>query len=351
MSEITLEISTERLRMVLPLMSKYKIPVTPENYWVWYQFVSGDIVPIKESIERLIDEGQPVDEPATKALYRRYIESQDRQHIANAEDSIRRLIEAVSASLDDADGEVVRYEASLGECAEELTEDISVDRFKAMVDALSKSTQKMHEGSAALHAHLDESREEVKALKEELKRAKAEAKSDPMTGLANRKGFEDSLASIRAESYGNDTRHALLIADIDKFKNINDTYGHLFGDKIIKIVAKALANLTKGKDIAARFGGEEFVVVLPETNIDGGMAVSESIRKNIENGRIFNPKTNKEIQRVTISIGVTEFDLSEEIDAVIERADAALYRAKEGGRNRVEVSEISSRPAVANALA
>lgn len=339
MTKITLEVSSERLRMALPLMAKYKIPVTPENYWVWYQFITGDVPPIRESIERLIDTSGVIDETATQALYRRYGESPDQQHIASAESTMRRLLESITYSLNAADSEVSRYEASLGECAEELTNEISTDRLKLLVDALTKSTQRMHEGSSSLHSNLDASQEEVKALKEELQRAKAEAKTDPMTRLANRKGLEDELDILRADPDATAATHTLLIADIDKFKLVNDTYGHIFGDKIIKVVAKAFDNQTKGKDIAARFGGEEFVVVLPSTTIDGGIAVSESIRQSIANGRIFNPKTKEEIQRITISIGVTEFDLTEDIDTVIERADAALYRAKEGGRNRVEVAD------------
>jgi diguanylate cyclase len=255
----------------------------------------------------------------------------------------------MSISLQSADSEVSRYEASLDECVEELSDDMSADQFKNMIHALAKSTKRMHEGSTILHAHLDQSREEVKLLKQELQRAKTMAKTDPMTGLTNRAGFKDSMDELRSEHDDKSARHSLMIADIDKFKNVNDSYGHLFGDKIIKFVAIALDSLTRGKDITARFGGEEFVVVLPETGIKGGLAVSESIRKKIQRGRIYNPKTKKEIERITISIGVTEFDIGEDIDAVIERADAALYRAKEGGRNRVEIAELQAAPRAVSA--
>ncbi|MDA0824377.1 MAG: GGDEF domain-containing protein [Proteobacteria bacterium] len=335
MSEVTVETSSERLRMALPLMAKNKVPVTPENYWVWYQYISGENLELKETIDRLLAQNKPVDEVISQALFRRYIEAADHAVLSKAEGSIRKLVDGMSSSLQSADSEVSRYEASLDECFEELSDDMSADHMKNLIRALTESTKRMHEGSASLHTHLEQSREEVKLLKQELRHAKTMAKTDPMTGLANRVGFKESLDELRSQQDAESVRHSLLIADIDKFKNVNDTYGHVFGDKIIKVVANALDNLAKGKDIVARFGGEEFIVVLPETGIKGGLTVSESIRKNIESGRIYNPKTKQEIERMTISIGVTEFNINEQIEAVIERADAALYRAKEGGRNRV----------------
>jgi diguanylate cyclase len=350
MSEITVETSSERLRLALPLMAKYKVPVTPENYWVWYQYISGENLPLKETIDRLQAQNKPVDEVTSQALFRRYIEAADHAVLNKAEGAIRKLVDGMSSSLESADSEVSRYEASLDECVEELSDDMSPDHVKNLIRALTESTKRMHEGSASLHTHLDQSREEVKLLKQELRHAKTMAKTDPMTGIANRVGFKESLEELRSQQDAESSvEHSLLIADIDKFKNVNDTYGHVFGDKIIKVVAKALDNLTKGKDIVARFGGEEFIVVLPETGIKGGLAVSESIRKNIESGRIYNPKTKQEIERITISIGVTEFDINEPIEGVIERADAALYRAKEGGRNRTEVAQMQPTTQLVNA--
>ena len=114
------------------------------------------------------------------------------------------------------------------------------------------------------------------------------------------------------------------VIDIDRFKSINDNYGHLFGDKVIKIVATALTKITKGKDLVARFGGEEFVVILPDTDLQGAQAVAESIRSSLQNGRVFNPKTREEIERITISIGVTALAPGEDLDGAIGRADAAL---------------------------
>ena len=347
--KITLAASSDRLRQAIPLMSKYKIPATPQNYWVWYEFVGGGVPAITETIDRLTQAGEPIDEVLTRTLYERHIETRGQEHVESVEEAIRQLIETMSSSLATADAEVVRYETSLGQQIAEFSPNISTERFKEVVDSLVESTQQMQEGSGALHTHLEESRREVKVLKEELAVARTEAKTDPLTGLANRNGFEEGIEAISRSTDYDSTVHTLLIADIDRFKSVNDNYGHLFGDKVIKAVAKALENLTKGKDIAARFGGEEFVVVLPGTDMQGGRAVAESLRRSIEKGRIFNPKTNEEISRVTISIGATEFDSAEQIDAVIERADAALYRAKENGRNRVETTGSVTRPKAVSA--
>ena len=349
MGETTLEQSSERLRLALPLMARNQVPVTPENYWVWYQYVSAAIPPITETIDKAFERGESVDEAATQALYKRYIEDPGQEHLSHAEDTVRRLLETIADSLNSADNEVLRYEASLDECADELSDEITVDRFRNMVDALTKSTQRMHEGTATLHANLDESRSEVRALRQELAQVRAQAKIDPLTTLANRFGFEDGLTALRAREPAAAAGHALLIADIDKFKNVNDRYGHVFGDKILKVVAKAIAAIAGPNDIVARFGGEEFIVVLCDATLDSAARVAEKLRAGIEAGRIFNPKTKEEIERVTVSVGATVFELDEPVEAAIERADEALYRAKNNGRNRIEISRPETSAAVANA--
>ena len=333
---VSFETASERLRVVLPLMSRYHIPVAPLNYAVWYEYVAGSSPVLRDVIDRMVNSEQVIDETLTRELYQRYVDPTDQTRVEAAQRTVRRLIEAMSVSLDAAGNEVSRYEQSLKECAAQLSADIEADELRGLVDGLITSTQQMNAGNAALQNHLEESRREADELREELAKVRVEAHSDALTGLANRKGFEDRLRALEASDDYAEHAHCLLLGDIDKFKNINDTYGHLFGDKILKIVAKVFSNLTKGKDLAARFGGEEFIILLPETPLRGALTVAESIRRSIEKGRVFNPKTGEQVQRVTISLGVTEIVPGEPIEQAIARADEALYRAKEGGRNRVE---------------
>ena len=341
--ELSLEASSEYLRLALPLLSKYRIPVTPPNFTVWFDYVAGRSAALSEIIDNLIEQEAPINADVTRDLYERFYGDKTQMGVVAAQERVEQILSVLFTSLAQAGDEASRYEQALSKCSDELNEDISVDQLGQIVSILMQDTEKMNKSSQSLHGYLEESKKEADDLRVELEKVRAEAQSDPLTGLLNRKGLERELENLRSDEQFTQQQHALLIGDIDRFKNINDKYGHLFGDKVIKIVATALAKITKGKDLVGRFGGEEFIVILPDTEIDGAKAVAENIRASLENGRVFNPKTGEEIERITISIGVTAMSTEEDLEQVIERADVALYQAKDNGRNRVEVitSELS----------
>ena len=127
--------------------------------------------------------------------------------------------------------------------------------------------------------------------------------------------------------------------DIDHFKTFNDTYGHQIGDLVLKNVGATLKNRLKGKDIPTRYGGEEFVILLPETMLKNACIVSEQLRIRIAVRPLLDPKTNEGIAKVTISSGVAEIRLGDDAETIVNRADKALYLAKESGRNRTNSEE------------
>jgi len=175
---------------------------------------------------------------------------------------------------------------------------------------------------------------EAKGFREHLEEQRQKALTDPLTGLPNRAAWSErlDLEVARWQRYGGELLLAVL--DIDHFKRINDDYGHLAGDKVLKIIAGELSKRLRKTDFIARFGGEEFVLLLPATPLDGGQQLLESLRAAIESCP-FHFKN----QPVTITLcaGITAFAGGERSEQVFERADQALYRAKRGGRNRVEL--------------
>jgi len=156
---------------------------------------------------------------------------------------------------------------------------------------------------------------------------------DPLTQCFNKKEIEILLEKSLKEALRYNKPLSIMMLDIDFFKKVNDTYGHLAGDIILKEVANIIKSTIRNSDICGRFGGEEFIVVLPNTKLSGAMRLAERIRENIEKNKfVFK---NKKIP-ITISIGITSASKNDSLFSLIERADEALYEAKSKGRNKVE---------------
>lgn len=159
------------------------------------------------------------------------------------------------------------------------------------------------------------------------------AKVDALTGLHNRRWLEEMYSREMTRSNNGNFRLSAFMLDIDHFKHVNDTYGHLAGDHVLMSVAQAIQQSLRPSDMPVRYGGEEFSVFLPGTSTDNAKIIAERLRKNVEKMEIKTP--GGLIIKVTISIGFTERMENDTVQSIIERADQALYHAKENGRNRV----------------
>jgi diguanylate cyclase (GGDEF)-like protein/PAS domain S-box-containing protein len=161
------------------------------------------------------------------------------------------------------------------------------------------------------------------------------ALTDPLTGLHNRRGLEGRAEALHFRPGGAPVTQVWIMADIDHFKRVNDTYGHEAGDEVLKAVAEALRSTARGADLVARFGGEEFVLVLPDTSAELAVRIAERLRLAIET---LSTDVGGQVIRVTASFGVAQRAAQESQLEVLERADAALYCSKKEGRNRVTMS-------------
>ena len=204
-----------------------------------------------------------------------------------------------------------------------------------MVADIIEETETMGERSRTLHQRVQDSASEISNLRQELRDSRCDAMTDGLTGVANRKCFDQSLYQAIGYASESGDSLSLVFADLDHFKSFNDTHGHQLGDQVLKLVAKTLHDLVKGKDTPARYGGEEFAIILPDTTSGGATAVAENIRKSVASKRTVKKGSDEQIGNITMSMGVTSYQPGESAAEFVERADQALYTAKKLGRNGV----------------
>lgn len=183
----------------------------------------------------------------------------------------------------------------------------------------------------ALTTQLEDLEQERGRLHESAEKARIEAFTDALTGLHNRHAFDRRLQEEYARWSRYNNPLSMIIVDVDHFKNVNDTYGHLAGDKVLHVIGANLKKSTRQIDFTARYGGEEFVVLLPETDLKDAKSVAEKIRQAVEEKPF---KSGSNPVRITVSCGVATFQKGDGRKAPFERADEALYLAKRSGRNR-----------------
>jgi diguanylate cyclase len=334
----TTQRSAELMRLALPLMSKHSDGFQPMSYALWYEYVAGGNDALRQELDESIRKGGRLSSTVTFDLYNRHLIDRTESAVNKARNGLLDVLEKVQVSMAGANSNANEFNGQLAEFGRSLNEPISPEALIRHVGAMAEKSQKMGESISQLQAEFSDSQDEVKRLSEELNRMRQEVQTDPLTTLLNRRGFDLAVSAMTAQSSKDKTEVTLLMVDIDHFKKVNDTYGHLFGDQVIRGVAQAIKALVKGQDSAARYGGEEFAVLLPNTGLKGGEAVGNQIRALVERSKIRRFNSTEAVGNITISVGVACYVPGEDIGAFIERADGALYRSKQGGRNRVTVA-------------
>jgi len=330
----SLEASGRYLRMILKEISELKLPYTPIVYSVWYEYASGQNHELNKDIQAARKKKEVIDYQMVLEWFRNYVSDRQLRNTEEQTEKAGSLLDDMTARLVEAGDHMGRQGEQLKTHIEDLNNAPSDQDIKNICRDIVLQTQEIIDGNTDLKNNIHTTICELDALKLELKNLREEAKTDMLTGLLNRRGFEDAIEKPMAEAQKEIAPLTLIISDIDRFKRINDNYGHLTGDNVLKLISKLLQKHIKGKDIAGRFGGEEFIMVLPETKMDGGFALAEQIRVSLEKMRWQSKSSGKDIGTITISLGVAQFMPGEDLDTLIARADKALYSAKENGRNR-----------------
>jgi diguanylate cyclase len=308
----------------------------PRAYELWYTYVTGHHPALMRAINDLLRKFGRVTQSELDEIYDRFINTN--RFTAEAERATVRLLsqmDTVGEALDSAKGEINDYRGTLNGSVDEMELGVGEDRLRAIISDLLASTRNMSRLNGKLSEQLGEAKTEVIELREALESIRTESQIDPVTTLANRMFFDTALADSLRHAQRTGDELAVLMTDIDHFKKFNDTYGHLTGDQVLRLVAMSIKQNVKGLDTAARFGGEEFAIILPGCNLRGAIQVAEQVRKAVMSRELVKRSTGENLGRVTISIGVSVFRKEDTPTTILERADTALYAAKRNGRNMV----------------
>jgi diguanylate cyclase len=320
----------------LKTMVSHGVPPTPHNYTVWFTYVSGLESELSREIDARIAAQEPFTDQVSNELYERFCDMSRhlgmlQQTSAELDHAVERVVTVIAA----ATGDTENFNKRLDNFSHELDGGMSAERVRTIVANLLVETQQVTEKSRTLEERLSQASGEVAELRQNLEVVRREALTDPLTGIPNRKLFESRLREAARNAVETSEPLALLMLDIDHFKRFNDTYGHQLGDQVLRLVAKTLADGVKGRDTPARFGGEEFVIVLPQTRLENAVTLAEQIRRTMARHKVVRKDTGEEYGVIALSVGASVYRPGEDLADLIRRADAALYHAKHTGRNRV----------------
>lgn len=332
--ETSREKAAEYLRLTLPLMTRHDVPTTPQNYAVWYTYVVGYNEVLNDEVDSLIAKGTTFTAVLNARLYREHLAEHDLDTVDRVRGNLTAIVQEVGESIINAEENADAFEGTLGGIADDVSRQTDMQSVRNLLTQLLAETRSMRASNTSLQAHFEAKSKEIEFLQKELDTERKRSLIDPLTGLFNRLALFDRIEEA-TDNITDDATPSFIMFDIDHFKSINDTHGHLIGDRVIRFVAKTLQDNIKGQDTAARFGGEEFAVLLPGTPGSGAIAVAESIRKLIEEAKLVRADNKKPLGNITISAGIATYRPGDDVMEFIDRADQALYTSKNDGRNRV----------------
>ncbi len=317
------------------LLKRGEIPAYPQFYELFFTYSTGVNPGLNERINSIMGDGVPRIE-IVESLYNEFLKSDAIDERVNVvSDLMSKNINSVQEAIQSASKTADSYTGDLEQAEEAFAKETNAETLGMITKQLLLKTKIMQEANAALEGQLNSAQDNVSQLKRDLEEVQRQSMTDSLTNIYNRKFFDLHITRAITSARQNREPLCLVMSDIDHFKSFNDTFGHQTGDQVLRLVAMTLRSNTKGSDLACRYGGEEFALILPNTRLEDAVSLANTIRKAIQAKELLKRSTNEKLGRVTASFGVSMLNGSDNEITLIERADRALYAAKRSGRNRV----------------
>jgi diguanylate cyclase len=318
-------------------MVQHGIAPTPSNYAVWFGYSHGALPELNRTIDILVTGKKRFDSATNRQLFSTYLAPNSaRTTVDDIPEQLKSVLTAAKLFVADAIADNRTQLQAIGDVAEQAESGFDP---KSLVECLMEELTKAATRTSELEMNLSATSRELDEIRESLNRAEQHANTDTLTGLPNRRAFDEFLRTAQISAMETGEPLSILLIDIDHFKHFNDNFGHGVGDQVLRLMANALRERVREQDLPARYGGEELIAVLPGTELGVCKAVAERIRKSVAKCRITRRSTGELLPAITVSIGVAQFRPGESMAQLIERCDGALYLAKRIGRNRVVTEE------------
>jgi diguanylate cyclase len=320
--------------LALGKMRDLSHPADPRSYTSWFTYAARSNPSQNRIADETVARSGTISPAELEKLYG-YAEPDRSENVDKLAASVADEVEQVMAMIDAAVGTVATYRDGLSNVTEQLDRTQDRDGLRAIVASLVQATKSMEAANQALTTSLKVSKQEIHQLQEKVETLRLDSLTDALTLLANRKSFDRELERCIGEADVRNDDLSLVLLDIDHFKKINDTFGHMAGDEVLRVVAHSIKHYVEGHDTAARLGGEEFAVILPQVSLVAAVKVADQIRARVMGMRFMKRSTGESLGNVTISAGVAAYRRGEYPWSLMQRADTCLYAAKRNGRNRV----------------
>jgi diguanylate cyclase len=329
------EQSAEILRAVLGTMGHHDAPFNPITFTLWYEHIAGTNQSLTQALEQALVTEPRLSNDTVKRLFSRHVAGVDHAEMERISGDFQRVMGGMAESAAKTGDSAGEYRDQLQGLSQALEAGDTTGATPYIKDVML-GTSKMELSAQALQTQVNASRNEIMRLQSELSRVRNEALLDPLTRILNRRGFDQELAAMMQSQPGPQGAHCLVMIDIDHFKKVNDTHGHVTGDRVIQALGEVLKQtVTDPAHAVARYGGEEFAVLMPNCQLDDCARMAETIRTRVKSMKVRNKKTQEVMLTVTVSLGLTCQADGDDAATLIARADAALYQSKQGGRDRV----------------
>ena len=315
------------------LLAEGGIAPTPSNYEFLYRYVTVADPQLVAAFDAAQAAGPIGDR--TLGNIRRELYGTGRIGIGRVLEDTEAQLARMNDYIERQDAGTRDYQTRLGASRSDLDASATLERQRTMLAEMIEATNAMLATTEQLQTELAASSREIDILKTDLEIARVDARSDALTGLSNRKACCDYLDAQIERAETEQRPLSLIFLDIDHFKKFNDNYGHRIGDEVLRLVSASLESFFHGRGFVSRWGGEEFVIVMPMHEADEAAEFAERFRQHIGTRTVRTRQTGREIGRVTLSLGVSGLIAGDTAQHIIDRADAALYDAKADGRDRV----------------